>query len=147
MADGKRRNAKRRELPLKHKLVVIFTIAMAVIVAALWIVYALAAKPMYGALKISYAKDAARSVAENIDSVYLENLVDELSASENLCILLSDETGEDLYSSEVHGNRICMLHSIAAEDKIEYLETTAAAGGEYDEESLMSEDGSTLPDS
>lgn len=147
MADGKRRNAKRRELPLKHKLVVIFTIAMAVIVAALWIVYALAAKPMYGALKISYAKDAARSVAENIDSVYLENLVDELSASENLCILLSDETGEDLYSSEVHGNRICMLHCIAAEDKIEYLETTAAAGGEYDEESLMSEDGSTLPDS
>lgn len=146
MADNKRRSLKWGELPLKHKLVALFTAAMAVIIAALWLIYALAAIPLYRALRLSYAKDAAKAIAANIDSLYSETLINELSASENICILVYDENGETLYSDAVHGSRSCMLHSIGTEDRLEYMRLASEAGGKYDEESFMNGESTPIHD-
>ena len=146
MAESKRRRAKWGELPLKIKLVVVFTIAMAVIVAALWLIYALAAKPLYGALRLDYAKNAADALAENVDSDVMETLAKELSSSENLCIRIVDSEGNGICSVEVHGGRSCMLHAASEGEMKAYLATTRENGGSFDERSVVSEEGTELPD-
>ena len=146
MAESKRRRAKWGELPLRIKLVVVFTIAMAVIVAALWLIYALAAKPLYGALRLDYAKNAADALAENVDSDVMETLAKELSSSENLCIRIVDSEGNGICSVEVHGGRNCMLHAASEGEMKAYLATTRENGGSFDERSVVSEEGTELPD-
>ena len=100
---------------------------MAIVIALLWVFYLLASAPVYRAVKRDYALRTANAIAENIDNDNYSLLVRKLAYADNSCILISDSSGNEIYSQHVYAD--CMIHNVSAESLAAYYGNTLENGG------------------
>ena len=102
---------------------------MAIVIALLWVFYLLASAPVYRAVKRDYALRTANAIAENIDNENYSLLVRKLAYADNSCILISDSSGNEIYSQHVYAD--CMIHNVSAESLADYYGKTLENGGKF----------------
>ena len=87
---------------------------VAFVIALLWLFQIVWLDDFYRWDKTRQVRQASDAVAANLDSDELDDLIDHLASRSDVCILLLDEHGQPLYSSE--DIRFCLIHRMSKRD-------------------------------
>lgn len=87
---------------------------VAFVIALLWLFQIVWLDDFYRWDKTRQLRRASDAVAANLDSDELDELIDHLASRSDVCILLLDEHGQTLYSSE--DIRFCLIHRMSKRD-------------------------------
>ena len=102
---------------------------VAFVIALLWLFQIVLLDDFYRWDKTNQVRQASDIIVDNIDNEQLNHLIDRLAGENDVCILLLDENGRTLRSSE--DIRFCLIHRMSSRDLSSWL-------------SIMPEDGSVL---
>ena len=87
---------------------------VAFVIALLWLFQIVLLDDFYRWDKTNQVRAASDTLVDNIDNERLSHLIDRLAEENDVCILLLDENGRLLYSSQ--DNRFCMIHRMNHRD-------------------------------
>ena len=88
---------------------------VAFVLALLWLFQIVWLDEFYRWDKTRQIKNAASAVAQNVDSEQVDRLIDHFAARSDVCILLLDEMGRTVHSSE--DTRDCLIHRMSSRDR------------------------------
>lgn len=116
-------------ISIKWKLFLFLLGFCTVLLILLWLFQVVFLNDFYKHIKISEIKSAADSIEKNIDSDNLDTLVKTISLNNDVCIEISSENGDVLYSSHVLKN--CIIHGTSSFKRSELISRTKANNGEF----------------
>lgn len=99
---------------IRHRVMVYLMAFVALVLALLWLFQIVWLDDFYRWNKTRQIHQAADAVAENIDNAELESLVNHLANRNDVCIMLLDEYGKTILTSEDIRN--CLLHRMSKMD-------------------------------
>ena len=99
---------------------------VAFVIGLLWLLQIVFLNNFYRWDKTRQVRQASDIVADNIDNEHLSHLIDRLAEENDLCILLLDESGKPLMSSDAI--RFCLIHRMSARDLNWWLSITPEDG-------------------
>lgn len=99
---------------------------VAFVVALLWLFQMVWLDDFYRWDKTRQLREASDAVAANLDSDELDSLIDHLAGRSDVCILLLDEHGQPLHSSD--DIRFCLIHRMNKQDLAFWCEKAPADG-------------------
>ena len=100
---------------IRHRVMVYLMAFVAVLVAILWLFQIVWLDDFYRWNKTRQISETARIVADNVDNDELESLIDHLANRSDVCILLLDEGGKPIFSSD--DIRFCLVHRMSKLDR------------------------------
>lgn len=118
--------AKEHRRGIRHRVMVYLMAFVALLIALLWLFQIVWLDDFYRWNKTRQLHQAADAVAANMDNAELSGLVEHLSNRNDLCILLLDEYGRTLLTSEDIRN--CLLHRMSLQDVAFWCSMSPADG-------------------
>ena len=122
---------KQSKLSLKWKVFLCFAIFTAAIICLLWLFQTVFLEDFYKMIKINSISSSAASLARNIGADNLDEVVDNLSRSQDICIRVVSQDGSDISSADA--DRDCTIHKMGPVRLSELYLKAIANGGEYTE--------------
>ncbi|NLW70684.1 MAG: HAMP domain-containing histidine kinase [Eubacteriaceae bacterium] len=113
---------------LKYEIFTGFIIFTLIFITFLWIVQTVYIEDIYKSIRVSAAKKTAHMMEEAIETGDLQALAENLSASQTLCIEVTDAEGCVCAGSDRLMN--CVIHHITKEQMLELARDTEENGGE-----------------
>ena len=107
--------ASRPNRGIRHRVMVYLMAFVAVLVAILWLFQIVWLDDFYRWNKTRQISETANIVADNVDNEELESLIDHLANRSDVCILLLDESGKTILSSD--DIRFCLVHRMSKMDR------------------------------
>jgi signal transduction histidine kinase len=119
---------KYNNISIKWKIFAYLSGFCGLLLVLMWLFQVVFLDSFYKTIKIREVKDSASVIMKNLDSNNLEELVENISVSNNVCIEILSEKGRIIYSSDMLQDFI--IHRIPLIDKMKLLSETAKNGGE-----------------
>ncbi len=123
---NKQRNNKKANAPLKLKLFGAFAGFAAAILLLLWILQLWHLDDFYLAITKRNLAEAGESLSE-ANSENLQSTSDSIALSNEICVLIFDNSGKKLASSDTSGG--CLIHKLGNENLNELYASALEAGG------------------
>ena len=126
--------------PLFLKMLMIFAFFSTVTIALFWALGFALSGPLYSNIRQSNARKTAKTIEQNISSDSLDLLLRRLSFENDVCIMIVDKNGSELYSYEARDN--CAVHVLTDVSLEKYYDKAKERNGSYSEgvESIPFED-------
>ncbi len=99
---------------IRHRVMGYLMAFVALLLALLWLFQIVWLDDFYRWNKTRQIHQATNAVADNLDNAELSSLVDHLASRNDVCILLLDEYGKTILTSEDIRN--CLLHRMSKQD-------------------------------
>ena len=99
-----------------------------ILLILLWLFQVVLLDSFYKHIKVNEVKNSALSISKNISNDNLDELLEQISLSNDICIEILSENGEIYYSSD--GLRNCMIQNMPPWDKIKIFAKAKKNGGE-----------------
>ena len=99
---------------IRRRMMLYLAAFVAFVVALLWLFQIVWLDDFYRWDKTRQIRQASNAVADNLDSPQLGDLINHLASRSDVCILLMDEYGRVLHSSE--DTRFCLIHRMNIRD-------------------------------
>ena len=96
------------------------------VIALLWLCQIVLLDDFYRWDKTNQVRSVSDTLVNNIDNERLTHLIDRLSEENDICVLLLDQTGKVLYSSQ--DTRFCLIHRMNPRDLNGWLSATPEDG-------------------
>ena len=113
---------------IQGKLLIYLAALVAFIISLIWICQVAMLFSFYQNYRSSQVRGAAETIIRNIDHDDLETLADQLSAENEVCMLLVDAEGTKIMS--IDHVRFCVLHHLGARELAKLLEKAPPDGTE-----------------
>lgn len=113
-AEEKKEKARCPRHGIRHRVMICLMAFVAVLIALLWLFQIVWLDDFYKWNKTSQIRQTADTVAANLDNAELESLIDHLAGRRDVCILLLDEYGKTVASSD--DIRSCLIHRMSKMD-------------------------------
>lgn len=123
---------KRGPLGIRHQVLLGFLSFTLVIVVLLWVFQIFLLNPFYQAIKSSEARQAAKTVVQNLDSGKLEEVANRLCADMGINLYVTDELGT-LYVSNRYPFRDSLVGDTGRASLIRIFDLVNLSGGTYTE--------------
>jgi len=117
-----------KNISIKWKIFIYLLGFCAALLVLLWLFQVVFLEGFYQNIKIHEIESSASTIKSNINSQDLDELVERISLSNDVCIEILSEDGASLYSSDVL--RDCSIHKMQLFEKLGLLKKTRANGGE-----------------
>lgn len=117
---------------IRHRVMVYLMAFVALLIALLWLFQIVWLDDFYRWNKTRQIHQAADAVAANIDNEELESLVNHLANRNDVCIMLLDEYGKTILTSEDIRN--CLLHRMSKVDLTFWCSMSPADGSTLTEQ-------------
>lgn len=114
MKRNKKRNGLKAPLGIRRRMMLYLAAFVAFVIALLWLFQMVWLDDFYRWNKTRQIRQASDAVAANLDNEQLDALMDHLASRNDVCILLLDEYGKTIRSSE--DIRFCLIHRMAKRD-------------------------------
>lgn len=142
---------KHERIGIKWKIFIYLLGFTIVLLALLWIFQTIYLDEFYKSIKTSEIESAFENIENVIDEEDLTEAVEVIAKSYDICILVTNTSGNELYSYEQ--NMQCTIHKMRHDDIRRYIAMAKANGGSYtekiektDEEMIKPNDGNMYGD-
>lgn len=107
---------RRRRAPagIRRRMMLYLAAFVAFVIALLWLLQMVWLDDFYRWDKTRQIRQASDAVADNLDNEHLDALMNHLAGRNDVCILLLDESGKTIRSSE--DIRFCLIHRMSKRD-------------------------------
>jgi len=116
-----------RNISIKWKIFIYLLGFCTGLLILLWLFQVVFLEGFYKSIKTHELESSASIIKSNINNKNLADLVERISASNDVCIEIISENGESLYSSDVL--RECSIHKMQPFEKLGLLARTREKGG------------------
>lgn len=99
---------------IRRRMMLYLAAFVAFVIALLWLFQIVWLDDFYRWDKTRQIRQASDAVADNLDHEHLDSLMDHLASRNDVCILLLDQYGKTIRSSE--DIRFCLIHRMAKRD-------------------------------
>ena len=113
-AEEKKEKVRCPRHGIRHRVMICLMAFVAALIALLWLFQIVWLDDFYKWNKTSQIRQTADTVAANLDNAELESLIDHLAGRRDVCILLLDEYGKTVASSD--DIRSCLIHRMSKMD-------------------------------
>lgn len=118
---------KHEKISIKWKLFVYLISFTGILLVLLWLFQTVYLDSFYKIIKKRELSDAAQIILDNLDEEDLQSTVEQVAKEYDLCILISDSQGNELYTAETLMN--CSIHRLTTEDFAKCYGEAVEAGG------------------
>lgn len=118
---------KSNKIGIKWKIFGYMAVFSAIILSLLWIFQIVLLTPFYRGIKIRQTESYAQTVAQNIDSEDLPELLRELTHQNSMCIRLISENGETV--EDMDALPFCYIHNCSEKLLARYYQEAKENGG------------------
>lgn len=115
-------------ISIKWKIFIYLIGFCGLLLVLLWLFQVIFLDSFYKRIKIKEVKNSANIIMKNMENKDLQELVERISASNEVCIEILSEKGMELYSADMLPD--CMIHKMPIHDKMKLLSETMKNGGE-----------------
>jgi len=115
-----------RSMGIRRRMMLYLAAFVAFVIALMWLFQIIWLDDFYRWNKTRQIRQASDAVAANLDNADLDALMDHLASRNDVCILLQDEYGKTIRSSE--DIRFCLIHRMAKRDLQFWYDMTPADG-------------------
>ena len=105
---------KHKRIGFKWKKFIYLLGFTAVLLILLWVLQTVYLEDFYKRIKINELDDAFENIQSVIDDDNLDNSIELIGSSYDICILVTDEYGNKVYSSEQ--NMQCNIHKLRPDE-------------------------------
>lgn len=119
----------RGKISVKWKLFMYLAIFIGVILAILWLFQVVFLEDFYKLIKINQIKSASETIANNIDNEDLQTLVTRIAQSNEVCIIITDNQGNQVCTADVLPD--CIIHKMPDRQWEGFYEKAIQNGGTY----------------
>lgn len=120
---------KQSRVSLKWKVFLCFAVFTAAIICLLWLFQTVFLEDFYKMIKINSISSSATALAKNIGVSNLDEIVDNLSRTQDICIRVVSQDGGDISSADA--DRDCTIHKMGPLRLSELYLKAIANNGEY----------------
>ena len=113
-AEEKKEKVRCPRHGIRHRVMICLMAFVAALIALLWLFQIVWLDDFYKWNKTSQIRQTADTVAANLDNAELESLIDHLAGRRDVCILLLDEYGKTVATSD--DIRSCLIHRMSKMD-------------------------------
>ncbi len=115
-------------LGIQGRLLIQLSLLVAFIISLIWICQIALLFSFYQSYRSGQVRSAANMIIQNIDHDDLDELADRLSAENDICMLMVDEEGGEIFS--IDHVRFCILHHMSPRELNRQIALTPADGAE-----------------
>ena len=115
-------------LGIRGKLLIQLALLVTFIISLVWFFQITLLFGFYQGFRASQVRTAGETILRNIDHDDLEELADQISADNELCMLLVDAEGTEIMS--IDHVRFCLLHHMGHRELLRLMEKTPPDGSE-----------------
>ena len=120
---------KHKRIGIKWKIFIYLLGFTAVLLILLWVLQTVYLEDFYKRIKINELDDAFENIQSVIDDDNLDNSIELIGSSYDICILVTDEYGNKVYSSEQ--NMQCNIHKLRPDELRKMINFARINGGTY----------------
>ncbi len=113
---------------IKWKIFAVLISFCTILLVLLWLFQVVFLDSFYKHIKISTVKKSANSIVQNIDNEHLQELVEQISFGNEVCVDIRWQNGEKRVSSDAL--RGCLIHRMPNEERFGLFQKTLENGGE-----------------
>lgn len=121
---------KHKKISIKWKIFAYLIAFVALLLMILWLFQTVYLGVFYKMIKTNELNDAMDNIQSVIDEEGLDEAVQTISERYDICILITDTLGNELYSSHVAND--CLVHKMSAFELFGYCSDVSAAGGDLE---------------
>ena len=128
------RERKKNKQGLRGQIFAVMAVFVAAVLGILWVFHLFLLKPMYVSIKEHELKSTSVTVAMKVESSTLQDVTDELSRKNNVCISVYEIVGRDAIiraNSHIHGS--CIIHNVSSDSLLNRLYAGAQKDTYYTE--------------
>ena len=114
-------------LSVRWRVFLYFLVFTAALLTLLWFFQIALLSDFYQWQKTSVLNSAVDSLTSNIDNTDLQRLSDRISKANDVCVLIVNDQGEKLVSSEANGD--CVIHRMSGYDLQRYTQLAQKSDG------------------
>lgn len=123
---------------IKWKIFAVLISFCTILLVLLWLFQVVFLDSFYKHIKLNTVEKSANAIVQNIDSDHLQELVERLSYSNEVCVDIRWQNGQKQISSDAL--RGCLIHRMPNEERLDLFQKTLDNGGEllkyYDYENI-----------
>ena len=120
---------KHKRIGIKWKIFIYLLGFTAVLLILLWVLQTVYLEDFYKRIKINELDDAFENIQSVIDDDNLDTSIELIGSSYDICILVTDEYGNKVYSSEQ--NMQCNIHKLRPDELRKMINFARINGGTY----------------
>lgn len=112
---------------IKWQLFSYLAVFIGFLLIILWLFQVVFLESFYKTIKLNEIRESGTRIAKNIDSQNLELLLENVSETKEMCIMITDETGHIVYSIDTLPN--CTIHRMTSNEYLHFIKKALSNDG------------------